>query len=199
MCVFLTEAIVFHVIVAMVILCYILIFLVFSHLFLYRHFPCPPSSPKNLCVALEIQCNNGAVFVAGKVICLFLLLCSLNHKRTFSQTGDTQCFLAFSKHAALFQLTLLHSDLILFLWFTVYRLRWMFLYDCMLSLVYEELNPEEFLQCSAVCLPLQKFNQDLNFYHSFSFYCPLDLIAGAYWSLLHGTHFLLFNNKKIYI
>ncbi|KFR16960.1 Putative tRNA pseudouridine synthase Pus10, partial [Opisthocomus hoazin] len=30
-----------------------------------RHFRCPPSSPKNLCVALEIQCNNGAVFVAG--------------------------------------------------------------------------------------------------------------------------------------
>ncbi|XP_010704666.1 putative tRNA pseudouridine synthase Pus10 [Meleagris gallopavo] len=39
-----------------------------------KHFPCPPSPPKNLCVALEIQCNNGAVFVAGKVICLFLLL-----------------------------------------------------------------------------------------------------------------------------
>ncbi|XP_057261753.1 tRNA pseudouridine synthase Pus10 isoform X3 [Pezoporus wallicus] len=31
-----------------------------------KHFPCPPSSPKNLCVALEIQCNNGAVFVAGR-------------------------------------------------------------------------------------------------------------------------------------
>ncbi|NXX19489.1 PUS10 synthase, partial [Podargus strigoides] len=31
-----------------------------------RYFPCPPSSPKNLCVALEIQCNNGAVFVAGR-------------------------------------------------------------------------------------------------------------------------------------
>ncbi|NWR80206.1 PUS10 synthase, partial [Centropus unirufus] len=29
-------------------------------------FPCPPSSPKNLCVALEIQCNNGAIFVAGR-------------------------------------------------------------------------------------------------------------------------------------
>ncbi|XP_040467370.1 tRNA pseudouridine synthase Pus10 isoform X1 [Falco naumanni] len=34
--------------------------------FLYRHFPCPPGSPKNLCVAVEIQCNNGAVFVAGR-------------------------------------------------------------------------------------------------------------------------------------
>ncbi|XP_039914165.1 tRNA pseudouridine synthase Pus10 isoform X1 [Hirundo rustica] len=31
-----------------------------------QHFPCPPSSPKNLCDALEIQCNNGAVFVAGR-------------------------------------------------------------------------------------------------------------------------------------
>ncbi|NXQ78137.1 PUS10 synthase, partial [Quiscalus mexicanus] len=31
-----------------------------------KHFPCPPSSPKNLCDALEIQCNNGAVFVAGR-------------------------------------------------------------------------------------------------------------------------------------
>ncbi|XP_021248572.1 putative tRNA pseudouridine synthase Pus10 isoform X3 [Numida meleagris] len=31
-----------------------------------KHFPCPPRSPKNLCVALEIQCNNGAVFVAGR-------------------------------------------------------------------------------------------------------------------------------------
>ncbi|NWZ21803.1 PUS10 synthase, partial [Asarcornis scutulata] len=31
-----------------------------------KHFPCPPCSPKNLCVALEIQCNNGAVFVAGR-------------------------------------------------------------------------------------------------------------------------------------
>ncbi|NXV83660.1 PUS10 synthase, partial [Atlantisia rogersi] len=31
-----------------------------------KHFPCPPSSPENLCVALDIQCNNGAVFVAGK-------------------------------------------------------------------------------------------------------------------------------------
>ncbi|XP_035752858.1 tRNA pseudouridine synthase Pus10 isoform X1 [Egretta garzetta] len=31
-----------------------------------KHFPCPPSSPKNLCVPLEIQCNNGAVFVAGR-------------------------------------------------------------------------------------------------------------------------------------
>ena len=31
-----------------------------------KHFPCPPSSPKNLCVALEIQCNSGAVFVAGR-------------------------------------------------------------------------------------------------------------------------------------
>ncbi|XP_068796467.1 tRNA pseudouridine synthase Pus10 isoform X4 [Struthio camelus] len=31
-----------------------------------KHFPCPPSSPKNFCVALEIQCNNGAVFVAGR-------------------------------------------------------------------------------------------------------------------------------------
>ncbi|KFO72917.1 Putative tRNA pseudouridine synthase Pus10, partial [Cuculus canorus] len=31
-----------------------------------KHFPCPPSSPKNLCVALEIQCNNGAIFVAGR-------------------------------------------------------------------------------------------------------------------------------------
>ncbi|KAM6367814.1 tRNA pseudouridine synthase Pus10 isoform 3-T9 [Alca torda] len=31
-----------------------------------KHFPWPPSSPKNLCVALEIQCNNGAVFVAGR-------------------------------------------------------------------------------------------------------------------------------------
>uniref|UniRef100_A0A8C2YEA0 tRNA pseudouridine synthase Pus10 n=1 Tax=Coturnix japonica TaxID=93934 RepID=A0A8C2YEA0_COTJA len=31
-----------------------------------KHFPCPPSSPKNLCVAQEIQCNNGAVFVAGR-------------------------------------------------------------------------------------------------------------------------------------
>ncbi|KAF1578893.1 UNVERIFIED_CONTAM: putative tRNA pseudouridine synthase Pus10, partial [Eudyptes pachyrhynchus] len=31
-----------------------------------KHFPCPPSSPKNLCVAVEIQCNNGAVFVAGR-------------------------------------------------------------------------------------------------------------------------------------
>uniref|UniRef100_A0A8C3KIX1 tRNA pseudouridine synthase Pus10 n=1 Tax=Calidris pygmaea TaxID=425635 RepID=A0A8C3KIX1_9CHAR len=31
-----------------------------------KHFPCPPSSPKNLSVALEIQCNNGAVFVAGR-------------------------------------------------------------------------------------------------------------------------------------
>ncbi|KAM6367817.1 tRNA pseudouridine synthase Pus10 isoform 4-T10 [Alca torda] len=32
----------------------------------FLHFPWPPSSPKNLCVALEIQCNNGAVFVAGR-------------------------------------------------------------------------------------------------------------------------------------
>ncbi|XP_025950459.1 tRNA pseudouridine synthase Pus10 isoform X3 [Dromaius novaehollandiae] len=31
-----------------------------------KHFPCPPTSPKNFCVALEIQCNNGAVFVAGR-------------------------------------------------------------------------------------------------------------------------------------
>ncbi|XP_068865014.1 tRNA pseudouridine synthase Pus10 isoform X1 [Aphelocoma coerulescens] len=31
-----------------------------------KHFPCPPSSPKKLCDALEIQCNNGAVFVAGR-------------------------------------------------------------------------------------------------------------------------------------
>uniref|UniRef100_A0A8C3NNT6 tRNA pseudouridine synthase Pus10 n=1 Tax=Cyanoderma ruficeps TaxID=181631 RepID=A0A8C3NNT6_9PASS len=31
-----------------------------------KHFPWPPSSPKNLCDALEIQCNNGAVFVAGR-------------------------------------------------------------------------------------------------------------------------------------
>ncbi|XP_063247512.1 tRNA pseudouridine synthase Pus10 isoform X2 [Prinia subflava] len=31
-----------------------------------KHFPCPPSSPKNLCDALEVQCNNGAVFVAGR-------------------------------------------------------------------------------------------------------------------------------------
>uniref|UniRef100_A0A8D2Q295 tRNA pseudouridine synthase Pus10 n=1 Tax=Zosterops lateralis melanops TaxID=1220523 RepID=A0A8D2Q295_ZOSLA len=31
-----------------------------------KHFPCPPSSPKNHCDALEIQCNNGAVFVAGR-------------------------------------------------------------------------------------------------------------------------------------
>ncbi|KFW76036.1 Putative tRNA pseudouridine synthase Pus10, partial [Phalacrocorax carbo] len=31
-----------------------------------KYFPCPPSSPKNLCVALEIQCNNGALFVAGR-------------------------------------------------------------------------------------------------------------------------------------
>ncbi|NWR17319.1 PUS10 synthase, partial [Emberiza fucata] len=31
-----------------------------------KHFPCPPGSPKNLCDALEIQCNNGAVFVAGR-------------------------------------------------------------------------------------------------------------------------------------
>ncbi|XP_066033979.1 tRNA pseudouridine synthase Pus10 isoform X2 [Chamaea fasciata] len=31
-----------------------------------KRFPCPPSSPKNLCDALEIQCNNGAVFVAGR-------------------------------------------------------------------------------------------------------------------------------------
>ncbi|XP_062465784.1 tRNA pseudouridine synthase Pus10 isoform X2 [Pezoporus occidentalis] len=31
-----------------------------------KHFPCPPNSPKNVCVALEIQCNNGAVFVAGR-------------------------------------------------------------------------------------------------------------------------------------
>ncbi|XP_027594505.1 tRNA pseudouridine synthase Pus10 isoform X1 [Pipra filicauda] len=31
-----------------------------------KHFPCPPSSPKNPCDALEIQCNNGAVFVAGR-------------------------------------------------------------------------------------------------------------------------------------
>uniref|UniRef100_A0A8C5T5Y0 tRNA pseudouridine synthase Pus10 n=1 Tax=Malurus cyaneus samueli TaxID=2593467 RepID=A0A8C5T5Y0_9PASS len=31
-----------------------------------KHFPCPPSSPKTLCDALEIQCNNGAVFVAGR-------------------------------------------------------------------------------------------------------------------------------------
>ncbi|NXH62146.1 PUS10 synthase, partial [Rhabdornis inornatus] len=31
-----------------------------------KHFQCPPSSPKNLCDALEIQCNNGAVFVAGR-------------------------------------------------------------------------------------------------------------------------------------
>uniref|UniRef100_A0A8C9NK18 tRNA pseudouridine synthase Pus10 n=1 Tax=Serinus canaria TaxID=9135 RepID=A0A8C9NK18_SERCA len=31
-----------------------------------KYFPCPPSSPKNLCDALDIQCNNGAVFVAGR-------------------------------------------------------------------------------------------------------------------------------------
>ncbi|NWI19044.1 PUS10 synthase, partial [Crypturellus soui] len=31
-----------------------------------KHFSCPPSSPKNYCVALEIQCSNSAVFVAGK-------------------------------------------------------------------------------------------------------------------------------------
>ncbi|KAJ7420139.1 putative tRNA pseudouridine synthase Pus10 [Pitangus sulphuratus] len=31
-----------------------------------KHFPCPPSSPKNLCDALDIQCNNGAVFVADQ-------------------------------------------------------------------------------------------------------------------------------------
>ncbi|XP_031959658.1 putative tRNA pseudouridine synthase Pus10 isoform X1 [Corvus moneduloides] len=31
-----------------------------------KHFPCPPSSPKKLCDAPEIQCNNGAVFVAGR-------------------------------------------------------------------------------------------------------------------------------------
>ncbi|XP_073195468.1 tRNA pseudouridine synthase Pus10 isoform X3 [Lepidochelys kempii] len=31
-----------------------------------EHFPCPPSSPKNICAALEIQCTNGAIFVAGR-------------------------------------------------------------------------------------------------------------------------------------
>ncbi|XP_032538935.1 putative tRNA pseudouridine synthase Pus10 isoform X2 [Chiroxiphia lanceolata] len=47
-----------------------------------KHFPCPPSSPENLCDALEIQCNNGAVFVAGfgscqtekHLLCFFLNL-----------------------------------------------------------------------------------------------------------------------------
>lgn len=66
-----TEVVIFHAIIAMVMLRHVLVLLVFFNLFLYRHFPCPPSSPKNLCVALEIQCNNGAVFVAGKVIHLF--------------------------------------------------------------------------------------------------------------------------------
>uniref|UniRef100_A0A8C0IND5 tRNA pseudouridine synthase Pus10 n=1 Tax=Chelonoidis abingdonii TaxID=106734 RepID=A0A8C0IND5_CHEAB len=31
-----------------------------------KHFPYPPSSPKNICAALEIQCTNGAIFVAGR-------------------------------------------------------------------------------------------------------------------------------------
>ncbi|XP_054036042.1 tRNA pseudouridine synthase Pus10 isoform X2 [Dryobates pubescens] len=31
-----------------------------------KHFSCPPSSPKNFCDVLEIQCNNGAIFVAGR-------------------------------------------------------------------------------------------------------------------------------------
>nr|XP_005305704.1 tRNA pseudouridine synthase Pus10 [Chrysemys picta bellii] len=31
-----------------------------------KHFPCSPSSPKNICAALEIQCTNGAIFVAGR-------------------------------------------------------------------------------------------------------------------------------------
>uniref|UniRef100_A0A8D0GJP7 tRNA pseudouridine synthase Pus10 n=1 Tax=Sphenodon punctatus TaxID=8508 RepID=A0A8D0GJP7_SPHPU len=31
-----------------------------------KHFPCPPTSPKTPCAALEIQCTNGAIFVAGR-------------------------------------------------------------------------------------------------------------------------------------
>ncbi|XP_067421302.1 tRNA pseudouridine synthase Pus10 [Emydura macquarii macquarii] len=31
-----------------------------------EHFQCPPSSPKNICAAVEIQCTNGSVFVAGR-------------------------------------------------------------------------------------------------------------------------------------
>ncbi|KAI1240355.1 hypothetical protein IHE44_0008772 [Lamprotornis superbus] len=38
-----------------------------------KHFPCPPNSPKNLCDALEIQCNNGAVFVAGRPFAIELV------------------------------------------------------------------------------------------------------------------------------
>lgn len=41
---------------------------------LYRNFVCPQSPPKTPCAAVDIQCTNGSIFVAGKKNYIYLSL-----------------------------------------------------------------------------------------------------------------------------